>query len=145
VTELYSQLVETERSGRLRLAEFAAEPACWRRFHGPGGARLVLKPDAVLGLVLGRYEDRWWIEADRGTESRTALARKCDLYRHYWQAGVEQARTGVYPRLLWLVPDRHRQAVLADVIGRQPADARPLFAVETFTDAVDRLLRGADE
>jgi hypothetical protein len=146
VTELYIQLVEAERAGRLRLEDFATEPACWRYFHGPGGARLVLKPDAVLRLVLGRYEDRWWIEVDRGTESRTALAHKCDLYRQYWQSGGEQSRGGgVFPRVLWLVPDEDRQSAMTGVIGRQPAYAWPLFAVAQSTDAVARLLRGAGE
>jgi hypothetical protein len=143
VTELYVELTEADRAGRLRLADFATEPACWRRFHGSGGARLVLKPDASIRLRLGRYEDRWWIEADLGTESRTALARKCDLYRRYWQAGVEQGRTGMFPRVLWLVHEEHRRAVLADVIGRQPADAQALFAVALFSGAIDRLVQGA--
>jgi hypothetical protein len=92
---------------------------------------------------LGRYEDRWWIEVDRGTESGTAVARKCDFYRRYWQAGIEQARTGVFPKVLWLVPDEPRHAAVVDVIGRQPAEAWPLFAVALFEDGVERLLQGA--
>jgi len=144
VTEVYAQLVETDRDGRLQLADFAAEPACWRGFHGPGGVRVVLKPDAALRLLIGRYEDRWWIEVDRDTESRTALARKCDLYRHYWQSGLEQSRgSGVFPRVLWLVPDEHRQSQLTSVIGKQPPYARPLFEVALFDSAVERLLQGA--
>jgi hypothetical protein len=144
VAELYVQLVEADRVGRLQLAEFAAEPACWRRFSGPGGARAVLKPDALLRLLVGRFEDHWWIEVDRGTESRTALARKCDVYRHYWQSGLEQGRAGgVFPRVLWLVPDQHRQAVMESVIGKQPPYARPLFEVALFEGAVVRLLQGA--
>lgn len=139
------QLTLADRAGRLHLADFTTEPACWRRFHGPGGARLVLKPDAAVRLVIGQYEDRWFLEVDLDTESSTALARKCELYRRYWQAGVEQARTGVFPKVLWLVPDDHRHAVVIDVIGRQPEEAWPLFAVALFTDAVERLLRGAGQ
>jgi hypothetical protein len=140
---LYVQLVEADRAGRLHLADFATEPACWRHFNGPGGARLVVKPDAAVLLVLGRYEDRWWLEADLGTESRTALTRKCEAYRHYWHTGIEQDRTGVFPRVLWVVLDQQREAVMADVIGRQPVEARPLFAVALFADAVNRLAQGA--
>jgi len=145
MSELYVQLVEADQAGRLRLTDFATEPACWRRFHGPGGARLVLKPDAAVRLQLGRFVDRWWIEADLGTESRIALARKCDLYRRYWQTGIEQSRTGVYPKTLWLVPDGHRHGQVVDVIGRQPTEAWPLFSVALFPDAIARLLRGAGE
>ncbi len=145
VTEVYVQLALAQRDGRLRLADFSTEPTCWRRFHGQGGVRLVLKPDAAARLVLGQYEDRWFLEVDRGTESSTAIARKCELYRRYWQAGVEQARMGVFPKVLWLVPDERRHAVVVDVLGRQPAEAWPLFASALFNDAVQRLLRGAGE
>ena len=106
----------------------------------------MLKPDAAVRLLVGRFEDRWFIEVDRGTESRTALARKCDLYRQYWQTGREQSRaSGIFPKVLWLVPDERRQAALVEVIGRQPAYAWPLFAVALNSEAVERLLRGAGE
>jgi hypothetical protein len=140
---LYVRLELAGHAGQLQLNHFTTEPACWRYFFAPGGGRLVLKPDALVRIQLGRYTDHWWIEADRSTESRTTLARKCQIYRRYWQAGTEQARTGVFPMVLWLVPDERRLAVLVDVIGRQPADAWPLFSVALFDNAVERLLRGA--
>jgi len=62
------------------------------------------------------------------------------------QSGLEQSRAGgIFPRVLWLVPDQHRQGQMASVISRQPPYARPLFEVALFTDAVARLLRGAGE
>lgn len=143
VTELYVQLIEEDQARQLTLTEFITEPACWRRFAGSGGASTVLKPDAAVRLILGRYEDHWWIEADMGTESRAALGRKCDLYRRYWQTGVEQAQIGTYPKVLWLVPDQHRHAIMADVLGRQSAEAKPLFAVALFSGAIARLRQGA--
>lgn len=143
ITELYVQLVESERAGALRLVEFVTEPACWRPFPGAGGARVVLKPDAAMVAQLGRFEDHWFIEVDRGSEAWTTLARKCDLYRQYWQSGVEQAHTGLFPRVLWLVPDEHRRAALVGIIGRQPGEAWTLFAVALQVEAVECLLRGA--
>ena len=92
---------------------------------------------------LGRFEDRWFVEVDRGSEAQATLARKCDLYRQYWQSGVEQARTGAFPRVLWLVPDQQRRAALVDIIGRQPGEAWTLFAIALQANAVDCLLRGA--
>jgi hypothetical protein len=80
---------------------------------------------------------------DRGTEATTTIARKCELYRRYWQTGTEQARTGVFPRVLWLAPDERRQEQLVEVCGRQPAEAWRLFSVARFDLAVDRLLQGA--
>jgi hypothetical protein len=143
VTELYVRLREQERTGGLRVVEFAGEPGCWRTFFGAGGGRLVLKPDAFVVVRLGGYEDRWFIEVDRGTEASTTLVRKCEVYRRYWASGTEQARTGVYPRVLWAVPDERRYQSLVEVLGRQPAEAWSLFAVATFDHAVERIGQGA--
>ena len=104
---------------------------------------MVLKPDAFAVLRLGGFEDRWFIEVDRGTESLPTIARKCEVYRRYWQSGTEQARTGVFPRVLWIAPDRKRADALAEVCTRQPAEAWRLFTVATSADAVARLVQGA--
>jgi Replication-relaxation len=143
VTELYVRLVEAERAGRLRLASFAAEPATWRSFVGPGGGRVVLKPDAEVTVAIGRYEDRWFVEVDRGTESTTTLSRKCALYMQYWQSGAEQAGHEVFPRVLWLVPHERRQEQVVGVLGRLPAESWPLFTVARFDGAVARMVQGA--
>lgn len=145
VTELFVGLMQAERHGvaEVRLGEFHTEPVCWRSFAGPGGGRDTLKPDAEVTLGLGRYEDRWFIEVDRATESRTTLARKLSRYLRYWQGGQEQARTGVFPKVLWIVPDTARLEVLVGEFGRLPVEAWPLFTVSTETEAVRRLLAGA--
>lgn len=143
ISELYVRLREEERSGDLRLVDFTTEPGCWRTFHGPGGARVVLKPDVAMTVQLGRFEDHWFVEVDLGTESRPTLARKCELYRRYWQAGTEQARTGVFPRVLWLVPDAPRHEAMTGVLGQQPAESWRIFAVALAGGAVERLMRGA--
>jgi hypothetical protein len=146
VSELYVRLMEAERQdrGELRLGEFRTEPACWRSFAAPGAGRMTLKPDAEVTLRLGRFEDRWFIEVDRATESRSTLDRKLGCYLRYWQCGQEQARLGIFPKVLWIVPDSARADVLVDACGRLPVAAWPLFAVTTEAGAVDRLLAGAD-
>jgi hypothetical protein len=143
VTELYVRLVEADRAGLLELREFAAEPAAWRSFSGPYG-RAALKPDAHLVTRLGEFEDQWFVEVDRGSESASTLGRKCEQYRRYWQTGTEQARTGIFPRVLFVVPDAKRYGVLVDVFGRQPEAVWPLFVVALFDEAVTRIARGAD-
>jgi hypothetical protein len=143
VTELYVRLVEADHAGLLDLRNFVAEPASWRSFAGPYG-RAVLKPDAHAVVRLGNYEDSWFIEVDRATEAASVVARKCEQYRRYWQTGAEQARTGVFPRVLFLVPDAKRLATLVDVFGRQPANTWHLFTVALFDEAVTRIARGAD-
>jgi len=141
VTELLVELTEAARAsgGAVRLIDFVAEPGCWR----PVAPGVVLKPDAEVVMQQGRYEDRWFIEVDRATESRTTLDRKLARFVADWRTGREQAATGVYPRVLWVVPDEARHAVLIDAFARQPVEAWPLFAAVTAADAVERITAGA--
>lgn len=143
VTELYVRLVEAERTGAVKLRGFDTEPACWRTFSGRGGGRATLKPDAYLELELGDDADYWFVEVDRGTESPGTLARKAETYRAYWSSGREQARSGVFPRVLFLVPDVQRYDVVIEALGRQPADSWGLYQVAIFDKAMDALLAGA--
>jgi len=103
----------------------------------------VIKPDCAVTTRLGRYEDRWLIEVDRATEAVSVVARKCELYRRYWQAGIEQAQFGVFPRVLWVVPNQARADALTAVFDRLPGEAQPLFAVAAVGEAVSRIARGA--
>jgi hypothetical protein len=143
VTEMYVRLVLAERAGSLRVVRFEGEPASWRSFHGAGGARVTLKPDAYAVLLVDGYEDHWFIEIDLSTEAAPTVARKCGVYRSYWQSGAEQARVGVFPRVLWLVPDERRADVLRGVVRRQPGEAAGLFDVALADDVVARVRRGA--
>ena len=131
VSELYVRLREAERAGRLELLAFDAEPDCWRRYTGLGGAAGVLKPDAYVRLGIGEYEDSFLVEVDMGTERRGQLTRQHHAYSEYFRAGVEQAKTGVFPSVLWIVPDARRVALLADIQRGLPAQARRLFTVAT--------------
>jgi Replication-relaxation len=132
VSRLYVRLRELEASGHLKLERFDAEPRCWRSFIGQYGARATLKPDVCVVTVQADDELHWFVEVDCGTESPATLARKLDTYRQYWQTGLEQHRSGVFPRVLWLVPEERRQALLIEVAGRQPADAWKLHQITTY-------------
>lgn len=145
ITEVLVGLTEAARSSgkAVALRDFRTEPSCWRPYLGPGGGRAVLKPDAEVTLEVGRYEDRWFIEVDRATESRPTLDRKLARYVQYWQTGQEQAAVGVFPRVLWIVPDAARHAVMIDAFARTPVEAWPLFAAATDAEAVSRIVGGA--
>jgi protein involved in plasmid replication-relaxation len=142
VTEVYVGLREAERAGRLTLARYVGEPATWRSFSGPGGGRAWLKPDAAVTVQLGSYLDDYWLEVDRATESTTTIARTCDRYRAYWQTGRAQADGGVFPQVLWLVPDEHRYEQIVNVLARQPEAAWKLFTVALQRDAITRIASG---
>lgn len=135
VSDVYVQLREAERAGRVELLGFDAEPACWRRYTRLGGAAGVLKPDAYVRLGVGEYEDSFFIEVDLGTERRGQLTRQHHAYREYFRAGVEQAKTGVFPSVLWIVPDQKRVALLADIHRGLPEQTRRLFMLATSEQA----------
>jgi hypothetical protein len=120
------------------------EPGAWRTFHGAGGGQVTLHPDGYAVLAVDGFEDHWFLEVDRGTESAATLARKLGVYRSYWQSGTEQARHDVFPKVLWLVQDAARAEVIEGVIARQPTETRSLFVVALHEAAVARLCQGAE-
>lgn len=139
VAELSVRLAETNRAGTIELLEFQAEPHCWRSFAGPGGGRLILKPDAYVRNGDGHFEHLWFIEVDLGTESRAALTRKLRRYRQYWATGREQARTSAFPHVLLLANTDRRRQVLIEVAAAQPASSWKLFKVASIADAAQAL------
>src|SRR5581483_2129970 len=106
IGDVFVTLVEADRRGAIELLEFQAEPRCWRRFSGPGGASVALRPDAFVRVGAGDYEHLAFLEVDRGTESIAALARKLDAFRAYAADGAEQQRFGVFPRVVFLAVDQ---------------------------------------
>lgn len=131
ITETYVRLCEAKREGALELLTFEPEPESWRRFAGPSGGMQTLKPDAYARVGLGEYEYRYFVEIDCGTEGRGALTVQAKAHLAYFRSGVEQAEHGVFPRIAWITTTERRAALIADVCGRLPAEAWPLFAVTT--------------
>lgn len=130
-------------AGRLDLVELEVEPACWRRFVGPGGARDIVRPDLFALTAHGDFEDAWFIEVDRGTESPAALARKCHAYDRYWRSGREQAAHGAFPLVLWVAPDAKRAERIERVIRGSHSLKRELFRVTTTEQLVETIVGGA--
>ena len=139
VSELLVGLREAERAGRVELLAFDGEPGCWRRFTRLGGAAGVLKPDAYVRLGIGEWEDSFFAEVDLGSERRGQLTRKHHTYSEYFRAGVEQANTGVFPSVLWIVPDKKRAALLQGIHRGLPEQTRRLFTVTSSEQALEML------
>lgn len=121
VTEVGLRLYEETRAGRLEVIECSPEPSCWRSYLSTGGVRATLKPDlfAVTAKPGDDSEALHFIEVDRATESPTTIQRKAAQYTVYQRIGLEQKVQGVFPYVVWLVPDeqqadRLRAALAAD-------------------------------
>ncbi len=140
IADLVVALHRASREAGRTLLDLQTEPTAWRAWTNLGGGRETLKPDLYLSLGVGDDELRWFVEVDRGTEHRPALLRKCRAYQGYYEAGIEQTRDGVFPRVVWVVPDAARATALMDVIAGEPGLTQALFAVVTADDAVTALL-----
>jgi hypothetical protein len=136
ITELYVELVEAERWGIASVLAFDPEPACWRPFLGPWGARLTLKADAFCKVGTGEWAYSWLVERDMATESSVTIERKARRHLDYLRSGTALRQTGVAPRVIWIVPDEARAEIIRRVLEPLGADSRKLFAVAPVADTL---------
>jgi hypothetical protein len=125
VVDLYA----ANAHGDLDLIEVQQEPHSHRTFLGAWGARETVKPDLFARIGVGALEDRWFIEVDLGSEHAGTLLAKAKRYVSYYRSGSEQAEHGVFPRVLWAVPDARRASQIGAVLRRLPSEAQKMFAV----------------
>ena len=136
VTQVYVDLILAQQRGELEVLRFDAEPKCWRHYTNHLGLQLILKPDADVALGVGEFEQHTFVEVDRATESRPRITRMARDYIDYFATGVEQGRRGVTPKVVFLVPDERRQAVVVDALHQLPAEQWHHFGVAVATDTV---------
>jgi len=80
------------------------EPACWREHKG-----CRLRPDYFVVTANGDYEDHWFFEIDLSTETLALIVSKCEQYQDYYLSGVEQDKSGIFPRVVWVASDSKRK------------------------------------
>ena len=142
IAEVSICLAELTAKHRLAINELQVEPACWRQFVGTSGVTATLRPDLFAITSNRHYEDHWFIEVDLDTESPAVVVRKCEQYVAYYHSGTEQEASGVFPKVVWLVPDGKRQATLTAHIARQLKDCQQLFVVITMDELESLLVKG---
>ena len=143
VAETHVQLASAARGGRLALIKVDVEPVCWRRFTGSGGAPETLRPDLYVVTASGAFEDCWFLEIDRSTESPAAIARKCRAYEIYWRTGREQEMHGTFPLVTWVAQNHQRAQRIETVIGSTRNLKRELFRATTPERLVELIVGGA--
>ncbi|OXM65340.1 replication-relaxation family protein [Amycolatopsis vastitatis] len=129
--ELAVTLHELGEAGVIEVVRIETEPSCWRSFAGPHGTLEWLKPDLFAITVSGDYEDHWYVEADLATEHPTVVLRKAKLYQRYAATGAHQVRHGLFPAVVWVVPDVTRQRALQAALAGDKAIQPGLFQVVT--------------
>ena len=127
-------------SADLNLIALDTEPTCWRRFADNGKA-VYLKPDMFGITTYQKYEDRWFIEMDLGSESPRQVVEKCNAYLRYYYTGIEQKETGMFPMVVWIVKDAVRKERLKEYIRGNIKGQPRMFLVIT-PDELEKTLRG---
>ena len=131
VAETAVGLIEQAKVGRFDLLELELEPACWREFNSIGNSVVSLKPDLMAVTADTNTETHSFVELDRGTEHVPAVVRKCRIYQRYYDTGIEQQHRGLFPAVVWIVPDAVRAKKLRDAINAESALSSDLFSVVT--------------
>lgn len=131
VADTQLMLRDLASAGRIELLQVRTEPACWRSYLAVSGSRDTLKPDLYAVTAAGDYEDHWFIEVDRATESLPTLLKKCAQYEVYRRTGNDQDQLGVFPLVVWIVPDHARADKLKTVIAASRSLDADLYRVCT--------------
>jgi hypothetical protein len=140
--ELAVQLHEAHAAGDIELVQLETEPTCWRSFVGQHGVQEWLKPDLFAVTAAGDYEDHWFLEADLASEHPPVVARKARAYQRYAATGAHQATHGLFPAVVWVVPDQARQRALTAELGADQRLQAELFRVVTVEDFAATIRRG---
>jgi hypothetical protein len=143
VADAHIALVSAARNGQLELLSVEVEPDCWRRYIGSGGAPKIIRPDLYVVTASGAFEDCWFLEIDRATESPAAISRKCHAYQAYWRSGREQELHGTFPLVTWVAPDKERAKRLDRMIVGARNLNRELFRTTASESLVELIAGGA--
>lgn len=142
IADVHVEMVGASRRRRFHLESVQLEPASWRRFLGLGGEIRLVRPDLAVVTTTGDYEDHWFLEVDLGTEHPPTVVRKCRLYLDYHASGDEQDRLGLFPRVVWVVPDQRRADRLMAAVRQARLD-QTIFRISTVDGLCELLAGGA--
>jgi hypothetical protein len=134
------ELREAERAGRDRDLKIQTEPAVWRHYVAASGRVLVLKPDLGVQVLADTASLVWFVEVDRATEGLKRIRTKAIQYLDYWRSGREQERLGVFPRVLWSVPDEKRANSIRRTLAELPDPSTEMFVVAVAKDSARAVL-----
>jgi hypothetical protein len=145
VAEVVISLQEVSNNGQIKLLHLQAEPECWRSYLGSSGETRWLKPDLAVITKSGGYEDHWFMEVDRATEPPNRVIGKCRQYEEYRRSDREQTKHGVFPAVVWVVPNERRRNQLRGRLASEVANDDRLFTVVTPSDIGALVVAGASD
>jgi hypothetical protein len=141
IADTHLMLRDLATSGAIELLQVQTEPTCWRTAASFGDR--MLKPDLFALTASGDYEDHWYIEVDRATESLPTLLRKCAQYEDYRRTATEQQERGIFPLVIWIVPDDIRAGKLRAAITASRSLDSSLYRICTPASFAEVITGGA--
>ena len=138
ITELNIQLLGM---AGVTVMDIQFEPNCWRSFTGKDGARQQLKPDLYAVTSDGEYEDYWFFELDLATEAPSRVLSKCEQYQDYYRSGMEQSDLGLFPMVVWIVPDDKRKDSIQSQIRQSVNLTNKEIFLVILPDELEPLIR----
>lgn len=138
VADVAVTLREHAAAKHFELLTLEPEPHCWRTYEATTGQG-TLKPDLFVVTADPSTETHSFIEVDLGTEHPPVIIRKCRVYQRYSRTGSEQARHGLFPAVVWLVPTTKRAETLSAAITAARDLDGSLFWVTTTDQALAHL------
>jgi len=143
VAECYIRFHEICGKRGLKLTAIQNEPENWRQYNS-GGKIVILKPDLFVITMCDDYEDRWFFEIDMDTESPIRIIEKCQRYHDYYRSNLEQKQHGVFPMVVWIVPDAERKETVTGHIKAEFSKQPKIFAAITLEELEPLICQGAD-
>lgn len=141
ITEVRTGIEEAVRQEADTEVAVALEPECWRTALSPSGQVQVLRPDLAVTITSPSYEDRYLIEVDRATENPGRVIATCWRYQEHQAASSQASDGGVFPLVVWLVPNDRRRHRLERAIAHSSGLLRDLFRVIRL-DQLPTLIHG---
>lgn len=144
IAEVVITLQDTSRAG-VEIQQLELEPGCWRTYLGAAGETRTLKPDLASTNQTDAYTDFYFWEVDRATEAPNRVIRKCLQYQQYRATGAEQKVHGLFPAVIWVVPNQRRLDQLTRRLAAEAKIDQRLFTVIGLEQIGDLVQLGADD
>lgn len=144
VAEVALDIREAAATGSFSVTALELEPHAWRTHLGAGGQVVRLKPDLSVVTSNADFDDYWFIEVDRDTEPPSRVVTKCLAYERYRASGIEQRGHGVFPAVVWVVPNKARVDQLSRHLVTAPAIPQEHYAVTTPDQLATLLAQGLE-
>jgi len=145
VTETAVRLTELAGAKEISSPTLQTEPDNWRQYSGLGGTPKYLKPDLFVVIASGEFQDHYFLELDLSTESPSVVLKKCEQYLAYQKSGAEQAAHGIFPYVVWIVPDvKRKESIKSHIEKGLHLSASGLFLVITLEELEALILNGAE-